>query len=83
MVFKNLCVFVVWKKVASALEGLTCEGEDIYIFYPFTQYSIIWPNPSYFFQRNSNIKGLIHELFSRPNPIYTVQKKSGHKQVNI
>ena len=24
MVFKNLCVFVLWTKVGSALEGLNC-----------------------------------------------------------
>ena len=30
MVFKNLCIFVPWMKVASALEGLT------YIFHPIT-----------------------------------------------
>ena len=24
MIFKNLCVFVIWMKVASALEGLRC-----------------------------------------------------------
>ena len=39
MVFKNLCVLVLWTKVASALEGLTCKlcirMSDISLSYDF------------------------------------------------
>ena len=29
MVFSNLCVFVIWTKVALALEGLSCRGTTL------------------------------------------------------
>ena len=42
MVFKNLCVLVLWKKVASALEGLSHEGRKEGIVVVFASLSTAW-----------------------------------------
>ena len=35
MVFRNICVLVLWTKVASALEGLSCKHEWVNLAWPW------------------------------------------------
>ena len=40
MVFNNLCITVLWAKVASALEGLSCMGSLMFSLHTYT--ALIW-----------------------------------------